>query len=307
MMRRVAILLLIILAVVGMSTSLAAAQGIGVTPGLQEVELRDGEREVSFEVTVANTTSTVAEFRVSTVDFGALDESGGVAFLGRSGQEAYAYSLSQWMRLEKTELRIESGQTEMVTVTVENSNRLSPGGHYGAVLVTAKETDQLQNDAVAMLPGASTLVLLKKIGGEQPALELDSIKTNSSLLRMPSNASLRFHNEGNIHLVPRGIVELSGPFGSEVARGIINETSAYILPETYRIYDTSLNFSRQPWLPGRYTLSVQWRYDGVETFETHIYHHWYIGRAGIIMVVILSLLIVLYLFVAYKRRPVTRN
>lgn len=307
-MKRSFSLALVSLLVLGVtSPALHAVSGIGVAPGLQEVVLNEGDQEAVFETVVSNSSESAADFRISTVDFGALDESGGVAFLGRTGQETYAYSLSKWMSVDKTDITIPPGGTETIKATIKNSDDLGPGGHYGAIIVAAKQDAQLANDSVAMLPGASTLVLLKKIGGEVYDMQIDSVKTNTSLLRVPQSAALRFENKGNVHVVPRGTIELTDPFNTILARGVINEQSAFILPETHRVIDVPLQFSKQPWFPGRYSLATTWRYDGTEETKTVVSHHWYLGRLGIILIVILCLLIVLYLYSTYKKRPVTRN
>ena len=286
---------------------LYAAAGIGVSPGIKEITLAENESRTSFEVTVSNTTESPIDFRLSTIDFGALDESGGIAFLGRSGQEAYAYSLSEWMELDKTELTVTPNSSEAVKVTIQNNDALRPGGHYGAVLVTSRQDGQLSSESVATLPGASTLVLLKKTGGETYDLTLDNVKTNTSLLRVPNSAELRFENTGNVHVVPRGTIQLKSPFGKTIAQGTINEASSFVLPGSKRVISVPPRFSSQPWLPGRYTQEISWRHDGQESFETTITHHWYLGRIGVGILIILSLVIVLYLYIIYKKRPVTRN
>ncbi len=289
------------------SPSVFAASGIGIAPAIQEVELRESDEQVSFSVTIANTTELATEFKLSTLDFGALDESGGVAFLGRTGQETTTYGLSKWMSLDKTQVRLEPGKTEEVRVTIKNEDSLSPGGHYGAVVVSSTKVGQLNTESVETLPAASTLVLLKKYGGETLELELDSIKANNSLVSLPSSADLRFHNVGNTHVVPRGTTTLTGPFNSIVSRGVINEASGYILPDTYRIYDTPFQSVSQPWLPGRYTLKTEWRFDGKEQTTITTTHYWYLGKVGVGVLILISSAIVLYMFILYRKRPVTRN
>lgn len=284
-----------------------AVDGIGVSPGFQEVVLGESDESISFTVTVANSTANPARYRVSTLDFGALDDTGGVAFLGSTGQETNTYGLSNWMQLDKTEVSLAPGQTTDITIRIENQDSLSPGGHYGAVVLTSLQVEQGSSDSIAAVPAASSLVLLKKTGGEVLDLQIDSINTNKSLIRLPSSQQIKFYNAGNTHLVPRGTVELTGPFGGVISRGVLNESSAYILPETHRIYNVPLSGYSQPWLPGRYTLTTNWRYDGEETFQTTVSHQWYIGRLGLLVIIMLSLIIVLLLFAKYRRRPLTRN
>ncbi len=304
--RAVLIVLAAVLALLLPGYAGAQTKGIGLSPALRELTLAEGQESVSFSINISNTTDAVADLRLSTLDFGALDESGGIAFVGRTGQETTVYGLRQWMTLEKDRLTLEPGQSEEVQITVANREDLGPGGHYGAVVVSAANSSE-NNDEVALIPAASTLVLLKKTGGDISRLELDSINTNSSWINLPKSATLRFQNSGNVHLVPRGTMELFGPTGSRLARGVVNPQSGFVLPESFRQFSVPLELSKQPWLPGRYKLVTTWRFDGTEQTTTTEQDYWYIGTLVLWLIAISSLGIVLYLYIRYRRRPPTRG
>lgn len=283
----------------------AAAQGIGLSPAVQEVTIAEGEPETNFGVWLSNTSDQPVVLRLSTLDFGALDESGGVAFIGRTGQETTAYGLRQWMRLDREQVSLAPGQSEEVKITVTNDSSLRPGGHYGAVIVSTGEADRA-GDNVSVVPAASMLVLLNKTGGEKLQLNLDDIKANSSPINVPKTAQLRFYNAGNTHLVPRGTIELKNPFGSVVSRGIINEQSGFVLPESTRIFDVTLASYGQSWFPGRYKLVTTWRYDGTDNTNTTIEYHWFVGSVVLYGLITTCSLLVLFSYIRYRRRPPTR-
>jgi len=56
--------------------------------------------------------------------------------------------------------------------------------------------------------------------------------------------------------------------GREVRKGIINPESGFLLPETLRAYQIDLRSLSWSIFPGKYTLTVQSRYDGRENFDT---------------------------------------
>ncbi len=283
----------------------AQTRGIGVTPAIDELILEEGQASARLDVNIANATDKEVRLRVSTLDFGALDASGGIAFLGATGQEVAPRGLSRWMALDRDTLRIGAGQTETISLTVENNDSLSPGGHYGAIVVSALNDGLPGGDAVAVQPAVSTLVLLKKRGGETYSLEMMDVKTNKSLLSLPKTAMLEFKNTGNVHVVPRGTVQLVSPTGSVIRRGVINEQSGFVLPESTRNYEVDFSGS-SPWLPGRYKLVTEWRFDGQESFNQTVEYIWYIGKATLLLIGILCSLIVLIMYVKYRRRPVSR-
>lgn len=305
-MRRRLGLVAFLLALLPVVPAQAATKGIGLTPAIQELSLAAEQPTVEFRISLSNTTDAAVELELSVLDFGALDESGGIAFLGLTGQEAASRGLKQWMRPELDRVSLAPGTSVEVPVTIRNDASLSPGGHYGAVIVSSASSDP-GADSVAVVPAASTLVLLKKTGGEQFGLELEDIKTNSSLINLPKQASLLLKNTGNIHVVPRGTLELVSPLGGVVARGVINEASAFVLPNSSREMRVQLTSYKQPWLPGRYTLTTTWRYDGTDHTTTQIHHFWYAGKLAIYFVIFLSALIVLVMYIRYRRRPLTRN
>lgn len=282
------------------SNVIAQGQGIGITPAIEELVLEEGQESVELKIAVMNSTDADVLLGVSTLDFGALDDSGGIAFLGRTEQEVLPRGLSQWMRLDKESVRLEPGQTDEVTLTIQNSTDLSPGGHYGAVVVASESDNPSDSDSVAMQPAASTLVLLKKRGGENFSLELESQKTNNSFVRLPKSTEIRFKNTGNVHVVPRGTVELVSPFGSTIRKGVINEASAYVLPDSSRNYQIEMSRGGEPWLPGRYKLVTQWRFDGQEIFNQTVEYRWYIGWLPIVLFIALCLFIVRKLYKNYK-------
>ncbi len=249
--------------------ALAGETGLTVTPVFQEVTLATDEAEARFSITLTNQTDGPLVLRPSVVDFGSLDESGGVAFLGASDNLVRKYSLASWMRPEKDIVSLEVGESEDLRVVIENRESLSPGGHYGAVLFTiGNEEGDAKENVVAVNQLLSVLVFAKKEGGEIYRLNLLDRTWERSLLFGLSQTSLRFQNEGNVHIVPRGIVTLTDPLGRIVEKGVINTESGLVLPESQRTFVTKLSLVTPLLIPGRYTLRTDYRYDGQEAFES---------------------------------------
>ena len=282
----------------------AAVKGISVTPAVQEVTLEAGKEDVTFTFGVTNSTTGTASLRLSMLDFGSLNESGGVAFLGRGGSETTTYGLRQWMALEKETLTLQPNESQEVRAIVTNKSSLAPGGHYGAIVITSEQDSDEDSESVAVLPSTSVLVLLKKTGGERLELNLPSVSSNKSAVKLPTEISLRFQNGGNTHVVPRGTVKLQGPRKNIIARGIINEESGYILPDSYRVYKLAFTSPVKGWLPGRYNLITTSRYDGQAKAVTTVTHIWYIG---LIPIIFLSIIVFIICALFVQRRFIRKN
>jgi hypothetical protein len=263
--------------------ALAAAPepaGFTVAPAFQEVSIRGDQAESEYNLQVRNNSKSDQNFRLSVVDFGSLDEEGGVAFLGAPTTELeHKYGLASWMTLEKDALFVPAGGSANLVVHVSNRASLAPGGHYGAVLATAvTDTGQIGvGSSVGIKQVLSSLVLATKESGAQRSLKLKDQSSNAAFWHLPTKTEERFENTGNVHVVPRGVVSVLDPRGKEVVRGALNEASGAILPESVRRYKTPLTVVGGAWLPGRYRLVTTYRYDGADGTKTLATSFWYVG------------------------------
>jgi hypothetical protein len=248
--------------------------GFSINPFFQDITLDKNQSGAPFQLEVANNNKLPAVLRLSVLDFGALDESGGVAFLGGEGLPGQGspeqkYGLASWISLENDTLVIGPGEKQFVKGTIQNKESLSPGGHYGAIFFkTEKGSDASINNQnnVTLDPSFASLLFVRKIGGEIYGLQLSDENTSSNLFRLPNTTRLRFQNTGNVHVTPRGMVEFFDPLGRLVSRGIINSESGIILPETFRVFPTPMRTLTLAFLPGRYKISTAYRYDGQDSF-----------------------------------------
>lgn len=262
--------------------------GLTVSPAFQEIILEEQSETEDFFVSVTNDTAVSVTLRLSVFDFGSLDESGGVAFLGASNDLEKKYALASWMRPEKDVIILASGETKDIRITIENRDSLGPGGHYGALTFQTEEdiASGGTGSMIAVNQLFSMLVFVKKVGGEMYDLDLANQEYASMLVRFQDIIRLRFQNSGNVHLVPRGVITVTDPLGRLVAKGIVNQESAIILPETFRVYPVRLAQVATSVIPGRYTMETAYRYDGKDDFVTTSLRFYFIPPAALVLVLI---------------------
>ena len=245
---------------------------LSVSPLFIDISLEEGEKTKDFHLDVSNTTAESVVLRLSLIDFGSLNESGGIAFLGKDGEGDNRYALASWIVPERDVVTLLPDTTETLKFTIENRESLSPGGHYGSVLFAVEEEGQSNQDTssqVSVNPTFSALVFVKKEGGIQYELDVkewnfDQYTWQSGL---PERVALRFQNSGNVDVTPRGRVTMIDPLGRLVAKGILNEDSARILPESFRMYRTQLTPIFPYTIPGFYSVMIEYRFDGQEYAE----------------------------------------
>lgn len=271
--------------------------GISVSPMFQDIILNLDETSQTFTIDATNTTDSLITLRMSLLDFGSLDESGGVAFLGAEQNLEKKYSIASWIRLDRDALVLGSGESQSVQVTIENRETLSPGGHYGAVVFKVENSgadavDENGKPSIAVNQSFSSLIFAKKLGGEIYDLDMRSAEPRYSWMHLPESISMRFQNKGNVHVVPRGIVTLTNPLGSMVQKGIINQESAIILPETFRSFVVRPLDIATAFIPGYYTLSMQYRYDGKADFTIQTQRFFFLPPVVLMgMMIIVGLII----------------
>lgn len=293
----------------GQSVQAAAPRPVGgvtISPAFQDVSLQPTDAEKTFTFSVTNNTAEPVEFSLSLSDFGSLNETGGVLFVGQQKNTAsYRYGLVSWATLEKDRIVVEPKATEKVPVTITNKESMAPGGHYGAIVVTP-----VQNDAdpskVTIRQQLTSLLFVKKIGGQVYRMNLQDISVGQHVFSTPKDLTLRFQNSGNVHVVPRGIVTVSDASGRPVKQGIVNDGSAIILPQTFRQVTVPLEGTNRAWLPGRYTLKVAYRYDGATSLQYKETSFYYLSGWAIVLFAVFLLILLLLLASRRLRRSIVR-
>jgi hypothetical protein len=273
--------------------------GFVVSPIYQNVTLKANQASAHYAVDLQNTTAADQTFKLSTLDFGSLNDSGGVAFLGSSTSDfSKKYGLAKWMKLDDDTVIVPAGQTVKLGVTVDNSPSLVGGGHYGAILATAQTApgDKAAQARVGVYAVLSSLILLLKEPSEAPGMAVVLQAHDGSWLAMPISVTDRFKNTGTVHVIPRGLVEVKDPRGKVVERGPLNVDSGIILPTASRTYQTQLMTLAGARVPGRYTITATYRIGNAAKSSTYVTTFFYLGPWGLtvgLALVVLALLIVI--------------
>lgn len=246
-----------------------AGIGISIEPFLSDLVFEEGEVEKPFVITLSNDSSNEVRFSAFAVDFGSLDVSAGAAFLGAARDIESSYERASWIALDIDSVSVPANGTAELRGKLVNTTDLAPGGHYGAILFNAGDPDVLRNGPanVALEQRISALVFMKKRGGERYGMELDHSTNERDIFGRLRSMGLSFHNTGNVHIVPRGQIDIFDPLGRQIVKGIVNEDSAIVLPGIVRDIQVKTRSIITAWVPGKYTLRLSYRYDGREDFS----------------------------------------
>ncbi len=256
--------------------------GLTITPSMQQVTVVPNQPERTFSVQLTNRNKVKTTVALQAVDFGSLDESGGVLFQGTGTELQAKYGLSKWLSFDQQIVEVDSGETKKILVRILNDDTLTPGGHYGAVLFRPVSAEG-QPGQIGITQIASMLVFVTKTGGEQYRMQFTELKYSGGLFAMPRVAEVTFKNSGNVHIVPRGTIDILDPFDRVALEGTINIDSGIVLPETTRTLSVPLRSSYRFFLPGKYKAKLTFRYDGMPTSKTYEVQFRYIGWFALTM------------------------
>ena len=175
------------------------ADSIKIEPAFIEVEMESTESAKEFVFTITNNSDKELSIDLSGIDFRQSDDPyGNVSFLGKEIKD-YTYGLTSFISFTNNNLELKQQEKREINVTIANRQDLSPGGHYGAVIVRQRPGSSTDNTIVT--PALSSLVYLTKKGG-------------------------------NVNLSPYGRADITDIFGRLIYKGIINENSLKVLPQS---------------------------------------------------------------------------
>lgn len=261
-----------------------AATGFTITPPLQQIELPTDQITYQSTIIITNNQDQPATFNLSTVDFGDLEQGGGLVFLGNTPDSIWdKHRLTPWLNISPQAVTLAAKTQQAITVTITNDQNLSPGGHYAAIIASLDTT--LNN--ISVKPSLSSLLFVNKVGGAVYDVEAKDLSPQSAWWGSVNGVQLKLTNKGNTHVTPRGQLQLKDPTGAVIAQGLINQQSGLLMPQQEENYQAKLTSTSLPWWPGNYTLVLSYRYDGSDQYVTQ---QTTIFSVGIATLVVLSFL-----------------
>lgn len=248
------IILIAILALICAKSSFAQTQpnSISVTPSIVHIDLATDSP--SYDITYQNNTNYDITLNLSVQDFTELEQGYKLNFLSGVDARNYKYSLSSWISFENPFVQLSPGEKKNVKIFIDKE-RITKGGHYASIL--AEVAAPQQNKNVNIKGVLSSLLFVRASTG----LEIEEGKINTfspiqQWIEFPDSFIFSFQNSGNVFVTPFGLVQIFDPRGKLVAKGIINEASSDVLPESIRRFNINILKLTNILLPGFYKANV---------------------------------------------------
>lgn len=229
--------------------------GISISPAIFELNADPGDT-VSNQVKIYNPTEYPQTVKMLMEDFTPVGEEGEVTL--DDPDENSTYSIASWTEVSPTEFTLQSKQQQLVTYTINIPTNGEPGGHYGSLVAfISGGTQNVSGSSVGSKRGA--LILLRVSGAIDENVIIDTFNTSNFQEYGPIEFSLKFKNNGNVHVRPAGFITVTDTFGKKVAELEIPQNN--VIPDAIRKADTTWDEEN---LIGRFTATVFANYGTTE-------------------------------------------
>lgn len=261
-------------------TAQSATQGLEVSPPSQEVTIDPGDVK-TIKAKITNKSNNTLPMEVRVEDFTAKGDEGQIELTTTS-----EYSVASWTKLSTTNFSLAPGESQEViaTITVPGD---AAGGRFGS-FVFAVKPETPQPGTAALSQQIASLFLVKVSGPVDEKLSIKSFSGPAFSEFGPITLDIKFANDGNVHIKPYGLVNVTDIFGRKVADIVV--PGANIFPQADRIINTTLD---KQFLIGPYTATALMYY-GAENQSLTATTTFFVFPTRVAAIV-LGVLVVLYL------------
>ena len=229
---------------------------LGVSPAIMEEVLTPG-KVLESKVTITNVTNfplpikgTVKNFLT---DFVIPDKDRGI------------FDASAWFKLEPADFILQPKENKEIKIIIAPPQNAEPGGHYATIYfqpLIPREVLSPQTTYLAARVGVLSLLIMKGDIVEKASLGNLSVLSSKKIFKTVNfqesgriKMEISFKNEGNVHLMPAGEVEIFNSSGKLLQKLPFPEN--LILPKTEKIYSLDWPIKK---IFGKFTLNVNFSY-----------------------------------------------
>jgi hypothetical protein len=264
--------LLLVCILVGSASSAYAQESmtLTVTPPLIQINLKPGETWASG-IQVVNGNQYDMTVYAEPMLFEPAGEEGRPRFKNPPGMDNDTSipdptTLAGWITLPQGPLDIVREQTITVPLVITVPPDAAPGGHYAAVLIGNRAPQGSPNEnSVSVTSAIASLIFLRVAGEVVEDGRIRDFVTEKSVYETPeAQLSLRFENQGNVHLQPRGDITIYNMFGKKRGMIPINQSGDYgnVMPGSVRKFTYTWKADAGTWDIGRYRAEATLGYGG---------------------------------------------
>jgi hypothetical protein len=269
--------------------------GLSVIPPRLEITGKPGE-VVTKQIKVRNESSVEKVISTTVRDFIVTDDQGTPVQLENNDQSSNRWAASNWIQVSPGQMRIKPGETKSLMVTVIIPEDALAGGHYAMILHSPNNDITINQTGNSIQTNVGTLVYITVPGDIKENAQVREFSAPSFSEYGPVNFRTIIANYSDIHIAPKGSINIHNLFGTTTATLALEDTN--IFPNTSRQFENILN---RRFLFGRYTadLSAGYGATGQALAATLIF--WVIPWRLIILILVVIVITVILVSLLRKK------
>ena len=215
-----------------------------ITPPLIKNGVNPGQVWQSA-IKLVNNNNFKIDAYVEVADFKGGSGRGTVRFLEKpTGEADISHLLSEWIEIEPGPFVIAPQESRDIQFIIKVPETAAPGGHYAAILAGTKPPagQTISGSSIKISSLLASLLLLNVAGEIKEEGAIREFSTDKKFYTEPeANFTVRFANQGNIHIQPQGEINIKNWFGKDKGAITINHQTEYgnVLPEEIRSWEYS--------------------------------------------------------------------
>ncbi|MDO8264983.1 MAG: DUF916 domain-containing protein [Candidatus Parcubacteria bacterium] len=267
--------------------------GLSISPLTFELTANPGNT-ITNKLRVYNPSNSSVAVSMEVEDFTVSGEEGEIKV---APSETETYSLANWINIDPKSFVLGPKEQAFVDFTINIPKGAEPGGHYGSILAETKGIIGEGMTGLAVTPKIGALVLLMVSGKVNEDLSVEEFSAPSFSEYGPINFSIRFKNNGSVHVRPKGFISITDWQGKKVID--IPFAQKNVIPEAVRKIDAI--FDKQ-WLIGRYTATLVGNY-GTSNYpiEARVLNFWVFPWKIFLGIILTLSAVIFFLFRTRKR------
>jgi hypothetical protein len=205
---------------------------VGIRPALIEDRLDPGIVK-AYSISITNLNEIEQTFYLDKRDIVGV-QPGGSPIFANPEKERTGLELSEWITLERPSITLQPGESQSVGFIMTVPEAVSPGGHFGGIVVSVQPPEMRSTGAAIGYEVANIISI--RISGD--AIDLARIRQFATDRYFHGDSQVKFdvkiENEGNTLVRPIGPIIVKNMLGSKVAQLDFNDSAAGVFPYTTR-------------------------------------------------------------------------
>ncbi len=243
-----------------------------------------------------------------------MNETGTPEFIINADDDSYTYSLSAWVKISTEGIKLAPNESAARNFTISVPADAEPGGKYAGILF-GTSPPKVGGTQIAISNKVGSLILVRVAGDAKESATFEEFSTPTDFLENgPVPFTVRVKNNGNVHLQPKGNIEIKNTFGKTVETIPVNEGNANVLPESIRTFLDSEG-NNLTWSPGgltigKFTANITLAYGDPAQNLTDSVSFWIIPwkvLLVLLLAIIITVLLLVLIIKKYNRWIVNRS